>query len=295
MIRSALIFLSLCLATPAIADDAAFWSHWSDGKAELNGYRLTLSRYGQTRTGSAVMIFVTEPFSRTRKVKVDRYDKENPDHFTAFKLNLVRKFQTGIYDYSVMTSVFTDPGARFAPVKTSFSSQEWCGQVYEETHFGAEGTKVRTDSYFEGETMTTTLEPGLWSEEGLFVWARGLASNGPADTKSGKVSVLGSAFVRRLRHLPARPLETALDWSGPETITVPAGTFTARKLSWTRQTGATCGVDIEVARPHRVLRWACSDGEKAELLGTRRSPYWRMSREGDEKLLRDLGLGATGP
>ena len=278
------------LTTPAIADSSAFWTHWGDGKAELNGYRLTVSRYGQSRSGTAVMVFVTEPFSRARKVKVDRYDANNSDHFTALKLNFVRKFQTGIYDYSVMSSIFADPTARFAPVKTSFSSQEWCGHVYEETHFDPKGTKVRTDSYFEGETRTTTLEPGLWPEENLFIWARGLMSNGPADMKPAKISILGSAFVRRLRHLPARPIETALDWSAPMTLTVPAGSFTARRLSWRRQTGESCTLDIEVARPHRVLGWACSDGEKGELTGTTRLPYWRTAQEGDEKLLRDLGL-----
>ena len=287
--------LLTCTTAPAWADSTAFWSHWSDGKAELNGYQLTVDRYGQSRTGTAVMIFVTEPFSKSRKVKVDRYDASNPDHFTALKLNFVRKFQTGIYDYSVMSSVFADPSARFAPVKTSFSSQEWCGHVYEESHFDSGGTKVRTDSYFEGETRTTSLESGLWPEENLFIWARGLMSNGPADMKAGKLSLLGSAFVRRLRHLPARPLETALDWSAPMTVTVPLGTFTARRLSWKRQTGAGCTIDIEVARPHRILGWACTDGEKGVLTGTTRLPYWRTAREGDEKLLRDLGLTKPTP
>ncbi len=46
----------LALAVSAKAQD--FSAHWHDGKAEMNGYRLTVSRYGQDRAGYAVMVFV---------------------------------------------------------------------------------------------------------------------------------------------------------------------------------------------------------------------------------------------
>ena len=75
-----------------------FWRYWSDSKAELNGYRFVQPRYGQLREGRAVLVFVTEPFSRSKKVKVDRYDRNNPDHTMVLNLNDVRKFQTGVYD-----------------------------------------------------------------------------------------------------------------------------------------------------------------------------------------------------
>ena len=37
----------------------AFWAHWGDGRAEMNGYRLIQPRYGAPRTGTALLIFVT--------------------------------------------------------------------------------------------------------------------------------------------------------------------------------------------------------------------------------------------
>ena len=47
-----------CLVTgSASADD--FGAYWHDGKAELDGYALTVSRYGEVRKGQAVMISVT--------------------------------------------------------------------------------------------------------------------------------------------------------------------------------------------------------------------------------------------
>jgi len=49
----------------AEAASTDFGAHWHDGKAELDGYRLELTRYGEHRTGQAVAIYVTEPFSAT--------------------------------------------------------------------------------------------------------------------------------------------------------------------------------------------------------------------------------------
>jgi hypothetical protein len=47
--------------------------------------------------------------------------------YPVLKLNAVRKFQTGIYDYSVLTSTFARTAAGFPVAKLSFSIQEWCG------------------------------------------------------------------------------------------------------------------------------------------------------------------------
>src|SRR5438093_9924338 len=101
------------LAEPALAATGAgpgradFDTRWRDGKAELNGYRLTVERYGRPRVGRGVLIYVTESFSLTRHVKVDDPSKNPVDTFGALKLNFVRHFQTGIYDYSTMVSLFT--------------------------------------------------------------------------------------------------------------------------------------------------------------------------------------------
>lgn len=277
-------------APPAQADSQSFWKSWSDGRAELNGYTLVQPRYGELRQGHAVLVFVTEPFSRSKGVKVDRYVQGDPDQFTALKLNHVRKFQTGLYDYSVMTSVFADPAHGLRPVKVSFSMQEWCGHVYEQATVGADGIAVRTDSYFEGETTTARLPTDLLIEDGVFIQARGLMVGGPGQVLSGEARMLGSATTRRLKHLGAQPVTTTFTWSAPRAVTVPAGTFEVRGLSYQRQDRRTCAIDVEVAAPHRIIGWSCDDGEKAQLTGTMRSPYWQQAREGDERLLSKLGL-----
>ncbi|MCH7549394.1 MAG: hypothetical protein IH969_07665, partial [Candidatus Krumholzibacteriota bacterium] len=145
----ALLTLAGTRVVPAVASD--FGSYWHDGKAELSGYRLKVSRYGQEREGHAVMIFVTEPFSDSKRVKVNDHTKNPSDVVDVIKLNLVRDFQTGIYDYNTMTSVFSRT-SDFAPLKVTFSSAEWCGHVYGEQRFGEEELREKCFSYFEDET-----------------------------------------------------------------------------------------------------------------------------------------------
>lgn len=285
---------SLLAAGPASADAGAFWKHWSDGQAELNGYRLVQPRYGALREGQAVLVFVTEPFSRSRLVKVDRWDPNDPDQFTALKLNHLRIFQTVIYDYRIMTSVFADPGAGFSPVEVTFTSQEWCGHVFERLTRPGGGAEVVVDSYFEGETGKASIAGPLVVEDAVLIVARGLMAGGPGSAPSGAAEVLPSALVRRLKHLPAAKAAATFEWSGPRELKVPAGAFTVRSLSWKRVDGVGCALDVEVAAPHRVIGWRCDDGEVAELTGSMRSPYWRQNGEGDEALLQKLGLWAPG-
>jgi hypothetical protein len=136
------------------AYDSAFWEHWGDGRAELAGYDLVTPRYGAERQGTAVAMFVTEPFSAGARVKADgpaREDGEGGGTFQAMKLNLIQDVPTGVYDYNLMTSAFValqsvpgepalPPGA---PVKVSFSSQEWCGHVYPQALFRQSGVRLR--------------------------------------------------------------------------------------------------------------------------------------------------------
>lgn len=276
-------------AVPSVAvADSPFWQHWSDGKAELNGYDLVQPRYGKLRKGKAVLVFVTEPFSRSRGVKVDRFDNSNPDHFTALKLNHVRDFPTGLYDYNLMTSVFVDPARDFAPVKVTFTGQEWCGHVFEEARFGEASTSVAVNSYFEGETDTRTL-PVSQAEDALFIQLRGLMAAKLA-VQPASMTALPSAMMRRLRHAVAGPAKVDVTWSAERSITVPAGSFTIRGATWTRPSGNNCTLHVEVAYPHRIIGWHCADGEIAKLRGSTRLPYWQLHDRGDQKYLKELGF-----
>ena len=106
-----LLAMTMCLfgtAAQAQPEVGQFWNHWSDGKAEVSAYTVTQKRYNELRSGNVFLIYVTEPFSKGRQVKVDYYDPKDPDHTIALKLNIIESFQTGIYDYRLMTSHFFD-------------------------------------------------------------------------------------------------------------------------------------------------------------------------------------------
>jgi hypothetical protein len=283
-------FLAAALLAAASPATPLFWQHWSDGKAELNGYDLVQPRYGELRHGRAVLIYVTEPFSRTKRVKADR---PGPDTFNALKLNVVRRFQTGVYDYGLMTSVFVEPDAGFAPVKVAFSAQEWCGTTYEELRFDPGRASMELRSYFEGETgaASVPLADDVLAEDALLIQLRQLASEKLAGGAAER-RLIPSATYRRLLHKPFALSPTTIAWSGPLEVKVPAGAFQAMEATYTRADGVACTVQVESPYPHRVVGWRCADGEKAALTGSTRLAYWQTQREGDEKLLKQLGLDA---
>ena len=292
-------------ASPAArAADPAFDSHWHDGKAELDGYQYSVIRYGQIRSGECVAVYVTEPFSRVKRVKVDDPARDPRDTYDVLKLNLIRDFQTGVYDYNTMTSLFVRSDD-LEPVKISFASTEWCGNVYEEIHIDPSSIRETLSSYFEGESAARMLArpKGGVLEEELFVRLRGLRGEYLRPGEKRRLPYLPSAFHRRLTHQP-------LEWStatiervaGSRTVVVPAGTFTVSVYSIRTADGREGRFQIERAYPHRLVqwewkrtpgnggRWAGDSDDSGKLAGSARLEYWKLHANGDERYLRDLGL-----
>jgi len=275
-----------------LASAADFGAHWYDGKAELDGYRLTENRYGQPRRGTAVMVFVTEPFRNSTRVKADHPGENPEDVLNVLKLNLIRDFQTGIYDYNTMVSVFcrTDD---FAPVKVSFSSAEWCGHVYEERIFNPGKVEGRLFSYFEGQSGPFTLDrpaEGITEDE-LYLRLRSLRDEFLAPGESLTAPFLPSPFFSRLTHKePAWSKITITREKDGETVEVPAGTFEARVYTLRTGDGRDGRFEIEEAYPHRIVRWSFGSDTLGELTGSIREPYWSLNGNGGEAYLEKLGL-----
>jgi hypothetical protein len=284
--------------------DRAFRDRWMDGKAELSGYDLMFPRYGEERRGTAVLIFVTEPFSEAKRIKADPGKNPKSDEFQVMKLNLARDFPTGVYDYNLMTSVFLglEPfGGRPAgtPAKVSFSAQEWCGQAYEHVLFRRDAVEALWHSYFDGEadgSVRLPLAPEGASEDALFLWARGWAEPHLKPGESRDVPLLMSLATSRLKHVPLAWRRATLA-RGPavEDVTVPAGTFRAEKWTASVEGGPAWTFHVEAVEPHRILRWETSEGEKGELLKSERLTYWEMNAERFRKDVSKLGLFVRPP
>lgn len=285
---------------------SAFWGHWGDGRAEVAGYDLVTPRYGAERRGTAVAIFVTEPFSETALVKSDA--GRGGGVFQVMKLNLMQDFPTGIYDYHLMTSAFValEPVAGAAggavrpagaPVKVSFSAQEWCGHVYQQALFRRDRVEQTLHSYFEGEADAESIlpaRPGGVSEDALLLWARGLAYPAVAAGKSVTVPLLTGLERARLAHVDAVWDEVELSRSSEtRELIVPAGTFEVAEVRAAIRGPAgerSWAFQVEAAPPHRIVAWETSDGERAELRGSDRLAYWKLNGPGGEEHLERLGL-----
>jgi hypothetical protein len=298
MQRALLLYAAMC-ALPATATADDFWKHWGDGKAELNGYALTEPRYGQLREGTAVAIFVTEDFSDAVRVKADPGKHPATDVSPVIKLNLVRDFQTGIYDYNTMTSTFlrTEPVKGAPPLslaKTSFSSQEWCGHVY--MQWLPRGARLvgTSHSYFDGEADATPeleLPEGAVFEDALPILVRGLRGDWLQPGQTKQVPFLRSQLRTRLLHVPATWGEATVS-RAPAASDVKTALGTLRAISYTvaEKGGDTITFTVEEAAPHRLLAWKSSSGETARILGSARLEYWKLHDNGDEKYLKQLGL-----
>jgi len=285
------VVLAVLCATAADAR-SPFDQTWYDGRAELDGYRLVVSRYGENRNATAVMIFVTEPFSRSQHVKLDDANANPSDTFTALKLNLVRDFQTGIYDYNTMVSLFVRAQS-MEPVKLAFSSMEWCGQVYSEMIFGKKEIRGTYASYFEGESGPIMMgrPPAGVTEDELFIALRGLHEDYLAPGASTVVPYLPGVFYARLSHHRLEWTQaTVARATQDESITVPAGTFDTMRHDVHIADGRNGVFHIESAYPHRIIKWSLPPDVGGELTGSTRLEYWKLHGEGDQKYLMELGL-----
>jgi hypothetical protein len=293
--RAVLVFgCAIVAARPAAAQD--FWKHWGDGRAELNGYRAVQPRYGANRAGSAVLIYVTEDFSDSLRVKADPGKHPASDVFPVLKLNFVRHFQTGIYDYNVMTSTFARVAPGWPIAKVSFSSQEWCGHVWHQLVPRGRAIDGLLHSYFDGEADGRESlghpEGGLM-EDALPIVLRGWNGELMKAGESRSVPYLPSLISSRLEHKP-------LAWgraqvsraAAPADVKVPAGTFAASVWTVAVEGGPVIRYAIEAAPPFRVLRRWTDTGEDAQLLGTSREAYWKQNGPGGEAFLKKLGLRA---
>ncbi|MBT6435960.1 MAG: hypothetical protein HOK97_12350 [Deltaproteobacteria bacterium] len=283
--------------TPGVGQGDAFWKHWSDGQAEIAGYKLTMPRYSQERAGYAVAIFVTETMNHQTRVKTDA--PQDASHYPVMKLNLIKDFQTGIYDYNTMLSAFVTLSSNaHLPVghvsKLSFSSQEWCGHVYHQLLFERGKITETSHSYFENEadiSRTFKTAPHVLSEDTLLLWARGMSGPKLAPGEQTIVPMLNSLQRVRLDHATLQATRATLGrHPTPETITTPAGTFETSRYIASIEGGQTWEIFVENAFPNRVVKWENSGGEKAELQGMMRVAYWAKQRNDHSALLSKLGL-----
>jgi len=277
-----------------------YW--WKSGKAELNRYDLLQARYGEKHPGTALLVFVTEDFLTDKQVKNESNQKKN--NTAILKLNFIKKFPTGIYDYSMMSSVFTPTDtARLPTLKITTSSQEWCGHTYSQLNFSGYGYKYHHRSYFEREGDLSTDLPNAYLEDSLFTTIR----IDPANLPKGQFSVIPSTMFLRLRHkyvkayrAKAQEIKTA---NYPVIITENFKNLDGQAVYFLEYKNLNRKIYIIYSKtfPYSIQGWVeigkSGFGPGAAWLPTiaklthqYRSPYWRQNGLKDAKLRKNLGL-----
>jgi hypothetical protein len=292
---SVLLFVIQCAWSQKTADDQ-FNSLWYDGNAEISTYRLTESRYGEQRDGVRIMVFVTEPLRKTTLIKPDIIQ---PDSlvYKVIKINDLRKFVTGIYDYSVMTSTYSTviPYGSLKPfstVKNVFTGQEWCGTVFEELLRHNQTFQMQLNSYFESERTSTrqlTVSDSTQAEENLWIVIRELKGTILNPGESKKISVIPSSWSRRKAHVPANIVSVLLSKSGNQKTESNIGTIRTTLWTWAQPAGTT-KVQVESDWPHRIISWQEPDGSHGEILSSLRAPYWELHKTIDNGYRAKLNL-----
>lgn len=262
-----------------------FSAAWRDGLAEVAAYRGTAMRYGAPRDAEAVLIFVTEPLDRRTLVKDD--DAPASERLDVLKLNFALRFQTGIYPYSVLTSVFapTDvfDGERFSPAKISFGEQDWCGGTSATVWPDDDALVERSSSYFASEgdvSARADLPRGTLYEDALYIQLREL--DGPfADGGDWEGSIVQSLWHARRDHHPIAAEHASITREDLEDRT----RFTLRAEGGYERT-------FDVARDdaHTLLAFRSTDGDDFRLAGHERLAYWELHDPGEESYRAAIGL-----
>lgn len=295
MNRGLALALALMLAPAGVGADPDFYHYWGDGKAEISSYQVVQPRYGEPRQGQAVLILVTEELHRDSFIKVESPGVPAAERCYVLKLNNILKFDTGIYDYSVMGSVYSAvEGADhpFELCKVSLTAQEWCGQVFEEVMLRGGRLQGYLNSYFEkeGRQEYELQAPAAFeSEDHLLIRIRELKGQWLAPGEERELVLLPSLWSLRIKHqgratVPARLAKGPAGVYRVEGQEVPA-------QPWTLEAGGTSKTFwVEAAYPRRILGWEDSQGGRGELLATIREPYWQLNHSADAGWRRQLKL-----
>jgi hypothetical protein len=246
-----------------------FNAYWYAGKAEISTYDYTINRYDQDRNGDAIMVFVTEDLSKEKQVKLDDPANAGNDRIPVLKLNAMQRFKTGIYDYSMMSSLFTPVDIQKFPrsLKLTTTVQDWCGHVFTQLNLKNDKYQVHQYSYFEMEGDKSFSTEGVLLEDDIFTRLR----LSPGSLPKGDIVMIPNLTYTRLRHKEIKGLKANItiknDENGMSVCEVNYPEVKRRLI-----------VRFETAFPHKIQGWTEYQADKimsqAKIRKSVMSEYW---------------------
>jgi hypothetical protein len=272
-------------------DDRDFASKWYQGLAEISSYELKQARYGEIHPGEAVLIFVTEDFSKSKQVKLDQPGAHQSDAITVLKMNATRSFNTGVYQYNMMQSVFTPVSFDQYPksLKVSTSSQDWCGHSWMQYNLERDKYKATQFSYFENEGDQSFLVEAAFLEDEIWTKIR----TAPHMLPTGNFQVIPGTFFSRMRHNTGKSTiaHGSIEKRGNEYV---------YKLDY-QKLDRELNIFFSAEFPHEISGWEETSksgfGQDAKTLTTKATlkkrimlDYWRRHNLSDRSLRAELGM-----
>jgi hypothetical protein len=266
--------------------ETQFASYWYQGTAEVNVFDLQQSRYGVVRPGKAVMIFVTEDFSKSKQVKLDAPEERPSDAQKVLKLNMTRDFVTGVYPYHTMLSVFTPVYEESPAPKLTASVTEWCGQSFTQLNHKSGKYTAKQFSYFESEGDLESKLDGQ-AEEELFTLIR----LHPDLVPLGNVTLIPSLIFQRFAHIPLKVEQATISRKA-------LGSDQAEVKVVYEEIGRTVTIRYQQLFPYEITgfteTWTKENGQQEVTTATRthlrQMPYWKQNEQVYESLRKELGL-----
>jgi hypothetical protein len=264
--------------------------YWYAGKAEVSRFTLEIERYGEMRRGDAIQVFVTEDFLADKQVKLEGADPPPGDRaLPVLKLNFLQRFTTGIYDYSLMASVFAPAaGDDLRALKATASIQDWCGHVWEQVNRHGDVLRLVTHSYFEREADVSREQPARPLEDEL--WTRIRVA--PETLPTGTFDAFPGLLHARLRHGPLVALPARGRLSEPEPA-AGAVSYRTYEIAYEGER-RSLAIRFEADFPHRIESWRETRGSDVVSRGVRThltvTDYWNHNKLDDGALRAELGL-----
>ena len=273
-----------------------FQDYWYNHGAEISRFSLQQLRYGEIHDGDAILLFVTEKMNPATQVKADNPQAKD---IPILKLNAVRKFFTGIYPYSILTSTFApvDIAKYPLPLKISSSTQEWCGHVYMQMNLRPATYQVRVHSYFEKEgDRQFDIEQAI-PEDAIWTAIR-LA---PASLPQGEFLMITGTVYSRLQHRQLAHQKVVGKLLRANEKSLEGNHLVIYEINF-QEAQRILRIFFEKDFPYRIQKWrettkrliGAADKEfttGANRTHTIQTAYWRQHGNRDRAMLEQLGLG----
>jgi len=266
--------------------------YWYQGEAEISRYKLEQNRYDALHPGEVLLIFVTEDFRTDKQVKDEGSNAKAS--VSVLKNIRHRTFTTGLYEYHLMSTVFTPvEGQETKTMKVSASTLDWCGQTYMQLNLNESEYEVHQFSYFEQEGDRDYELPAVVLEDEL--WNR--IRIDPESLPTGTFQVLPAATFSRLKHVPFRPVKaegTLQTYTGDQFTGEELRVYKLRMPAVQRQ----LEIVFEGKKPHRIEGWtdrfpSAFDGKVRSTVARRthtvKNAYWEKNAPADRQMRAQLG------